>query len=180
MVIFCFSSTDSQEKVYFFTGLHGWQRKCLVDLLDFNGPASQQLSMVDHEGVLSGNMTSITVADQLSLTLSILRRAWTYKEASYMFGVSSKTASSVFKTWLMFIFYTFNDMRDRMYTKRCDFTLPLPKCFNNDLLRNVRIILDCTEVKIEGSTNYEEQGNTYRYVEMLRFSTLHSTLIKYK
>ena len=144
----------------------------MVELLDSNGPASQQLAMVDHEGVLSGNMTSITVADQLSLTLSILRRAWTYKEAAYMFGVSPRIASSVFKTWLMFIYYTFNDMRDRIYTKRSDFTLPLPKCFNNDLLRNVRIILDCTEVKIEGSTNYEEQGNTYRYICILHYTVL--------
>ena len=61
----------------------------------------------------------------------------------------------------MFVYYKFNDIRDRMYLKRADMPLPLPKCFNNNLLRNVRIILDGTECKIEGSRNYEEQGNTY-------------------
>ena len=118
--------------------------------------------MIDHvTNATSGNMKSISVEDQFSLMLSILRRGWTYIETGYMFNVSDETAACVFKTWLMFVFRKFDDIRDQMYTKRSDFTQPLPECFRNELLKDVRIILDATEVKIEGSINYEEQGNTH-------------------
>ena len=98
--------------------------------------------MVDHPtNAISGNMKSISVEDQFSLMLCILRRGWTYTEAGYMFNINVQIASSVFKTWLLFMYRKFGDIRDQMYTKRSDIPQPLPKCFRNDLLKDVRIIV---------------------------------------
>ena len=72
------------------------------------------LTMID--GGKSGNL-AISVECQFLLTLAILRRDFDYTEAAHIFGIATKEnaqsdqsykrVSSIFKTWLFFIYRKF-------------------------------------------------------------------------
>ena len=49
-----------------------------------------------------------------------------------------------------------------MFTKLEDIMKPLPKVFRCRLLRKIRGLMDCTEVRCEIPGNYEEAGDAYR------------------
>ena len=38
---------------------------------------------------------------------------------------------------------------------------PLPRAFRNPLLNKTRVVIDATEIEIESSVNYRQQGNIY-------------------
>ena len=152
-----------EKKVLFFTGFDFGTRAVLWEFL---GEAKFSLTIFGYKNkkknpILSGKMRCISVEDQFFLFLIIFRRNLTYQEAGWLFGVSTTVATNVFKTWLNFLYFKFKDMKDEMFTRRQDLPKPLPRAFRNKLLRNTRIVIDCTEIQIEGSSNFNQQGNMY-------------------
>ena len=91
-----------------------------------------------------------------------MKRAFTYQEASYFFNIEPDLASSIFKTMLQFVYCKFHENRGEMFTKLEDIVKPLPKIFRCRLLRKVRGLMDCTEIRVESPRNYEEAGDSYR------------------
>ena len=89
----------------------------------------------------------------------IFRRNKSFLECSQLFfGLSLGLIGEVFHTWLQFVYYKFMDLN--IFTERKD--LPeLPKPFRNPLLRDCRVVIDCTELKCENTTNYTQQGDLY-------------------
>ena len=63
--------------------------------------------------------------------------------------MSAKTVSCVFKTWIRFLYVTFEDeeFKERMKVKRVDIPT-LPKAFRNDVLKDCRYVIDCTEIEV--------------------------------
>ena len=60
----------------------------------------------------------------------------------------------------MFAYQKFKDIKVQMFAERS--ALPgLPKCFNKKLLGRTRVVIDCTELLIQTSSDYEQQGNQY-------------------
>ena len=96
------NKTDSKK----FTGLDAYDRD---NLWQFLGDAKYHLRMIDHQDeCLSGEMSSLSVKCQFLLTLMILRRNYDYSEAGQLFGgVSARIVSSVFKTWIIFMWRKF-------------------------------------------------------------------------
>ena len=58
------------------------------------------------------------------------------------------------------MYLQFSEIRDAMYVTR-DVHKPLPSHFKNALLREVRIVIDCTEIFCESSGDYSQAGNMY-------------------
>ena len=48
-----------------------------------------------------------------------------------------------------------------MFPPRSRFEGEIPKPFDNPLLRNVRVVIDCTEVFVENSSDTKEAGNLF-------------------
>jgi hypothetical protein len=141
----------SPKKFYFYTGLT--QSEFDV-LLCFLGPEAESLKMWGRGGV------KMLPKFQLALTMIRLRQVSTHIDLSYRFKIGTKTVGNVFVTWIQFLYMKFDALRDKMFTPRSHHK-PLPKSFQNSLLRNVRVVIDCTEFYIESSGDFKQQGNLY-------------------
>ena len=93
----------------------------------------------------------------------IWRRGYDFIECAYFFKLSRTTVSRVFATWSQFIFkkFTDNEFRKRMCVRRQDLPQPLPVPFQNDTLKNIRFVGDCTSISIQKPGNYELQSITW-------------------
>jgi hypothetical protein len=142
---------SSPAKFYFYTGLTVPEFDVL---LQFLGPEADSLQMWGKGGV------KMDPRFQLALTLMRLRQVSTHIDLSYRFKIGTKTVGNVFVTWIQFMYARFGVLRDRMNCPRSHHK-PLPQSFRNPLLRNVRIVIDCTEFYIESSSDFKQQGNLY-------------------
>jgi len=70
-------------------------------------------------------------------------------EFADIYGLPYKTVSSVFKTWLIFMFRKFGDSewRKAMFVETQNLPQP-PKPFQNDYLKNVRVVIDTTSIEV--------------------------------
>ena len=149
---------DSEKRAKFYSGLTKWNHETLWNFL---GRAKNRLKIIDTK-TTSGRMTKMCVESQFLMTLMILRKGYEYTDVALTYKISRKTVARVFKTWLMFLYFKFGDLRNAMFTRKCDLMKPLPTVFQNEKLKEVRVIIDCTEIQIESVRNFKNQGNIYR------------------
>jgi hypothetical protein len=150
---------QDEKKAKFFTGLNKEQR---ASLYDFLGEAKEMLTIIGRKPpTMTGALRSLSVKCQFLMTLMILRRNKTYQEVAMLFDVTTSVVSEVFKTWLQFIYCKFQDFKQSMFTKRSDIKKPLPFAFQNQLFKNIRVIIDCTEIEIEDTDNFDQHGNRH-------------------
>ena len=149
---------ESPKKAKFYTGL---TKTCRDSLWEFLGKAKSQLSII-HTQQTSGKLRTMCIESQFLMTLMILRRGYDYLDVAYTYHMSKNTVARVFKTWLMFFYVKFKDIQDKMFTQKKDLMTPLPEVFCNETLKDVRVVIDCTEIPLQNVENYKNQGNIYR------------------
>jgi hypothetical protein len=149
----------SKYSAYFYTGLTAEQRRVLWNFL---GEAKDFLTIFKTKRV-SGKLRTMTVKSQFLLTLFILRRGRKYADISYHFHIGAQLVSRIFKTWIQFIYQNFYDIRDTMFVRKCDVKKPLPRHFRNNLCRDTRVVIDCTEIQVENASNFRQQGAMYSH-----------------
>ena len=86
--------TNDDAGVNFYTGLETLTKFYFV--LRTLGPAAHCLNYIYHK------VSNISIPDQFFLVLCKLRRHTTNFELSRLFGVSEKTVSNIFFTWILF------------------------------------------------------------------------------
>ena len=146
-----------EDVAQFYTGFSKRQREILWDFL---GQAKYHLTIIGPRPRPNTSLEKASVQCQFLLFLMIFRRNKTFKECGLLFDMSPTLIGEIFHTWLQFIYYKFLDMNEQLFVKRKD--LPkLPKCFRNPLLRKCRVVIDCTELKCESTTNYTQLGDLY-------------------
>ena len=96
--------------------------------------------------------------NQLFLTLIKLRRGKDNTEIAFLFGINDKTVSSIFNTFLRFLYFMFKDLD--LWCPRAVVNLHMPAGFKN-AFPNTRTILDATECRIEKPSNVADQVATY-------------------
>ena len=101
----------------------------------------------------------VTPKNQLLLTLMKLRQAFPNKDLAYRFKISESTVSTIIITWVQFLFKQTEGLRRRMFPSQELIKEHLPRCFSS--FKNVRVIIDCFEIRTQSSRNFEEQGNMY-------------------
>lgn len=149
---------ESEEKAQYYTGLDKTSRDAIWNFL---GEAKDHLHIFGTKKLTSGKMKKLSVSDQFLLTLFKLRCNYPYADLEYRYGVNRKTLARVFKTWLQFMFLKFKAIEKRMFTLKSDLPQPLPKAFMNSLLKDTRVVIDCSELFIESSSDFEAQGNVF-------------------
>jgi hypothetical protein len=147
----------SPQRAFFYTGLTDEHRKILWDFL---GDIKDKLQIYKVRAK-SGDIRTISVKSQFLLTLLILRRNRKFTDCALHFNLGKVLVGRVFKTWLQFLYYKFKDLQDIMFIKKAHISKPLPKHFQNPLCREVRVVIDCTEIFIENSNDFDEQGNKF-------------------
>jgi hypothetical protein len=145
-------------KFKFFVGLNEQEFETLFEFLSPDEASLQRWGA--EEPKTKKRRKNILMRCQLAMTLWRLRRGTTLTELSYHFEVDSHTVGKIFSTWIQFLFCKFSLLRDQMFVPR-SYHLPLPSVFQNSLLKNTRIVIDCSEILTESSRHYKQQGNIY-------------------
>ncbi|XP_066919410.1 uncharacterized protein [Clytia hemisphaerica] len=149
----------SEEKTKYFIGL---SRKHFWSLYNFLGDAKFNLTYWNssYSRNSSTRKFSIPIPNQLFITLLRLRRGFNLYTMAHFYSVSETTISTIFNTWIMFLFHHFKSLgNDILFPERQVFKKTLPKVFRP--FKNVRASIDCTELKCEAPRDYKRQGNMY-------------------
>ena len=107
----------------------------------------------------TGRNSTLSVAEQLFITLLRLRCGFNIVTLAYFSQVSEYTIRTIFTTWIMFLFKDFQTMKFMIFPERQAYRKTLPKVFRP--FKNIRASIDCTEFKCEMPRNYSQQGNFY-------------------
>lgn len=140
----------NDEMIHFYTGLENKEKFCMV--LRTLGPAQDCLM---YHGDIS---PSISVGNQFLLTLTKLRRHQTNLELSMLFGVTRKQVSSIFITWVNFMYHQWKEIcwwPDRETT-----SYYMPEGFKAEFPKT-RTIIDGTEIKIRKPAKPRAQQCTF-------------------
>lgn len=148
----------SNSKAKYYTGITKVQREALWNFL---GEAKYHLRIINTKKTTSTSLRKLTVEDQFLLTLFKLRCNYTFKDIGFRHAVNPRMLSNIFKSWLQLLFVKFKSIEDRMFTLYDDLPKPLPKAFNNSLLKYTRVVIDCSELFIESTSDFEAQGNIF-------------------
>lgn len=150
---------DSTASAFFYTGLKEEHRNILWDFL---GDAKTNLTIFKTNRK-SSELRSLSVKSQFLLTLLILRRDRKFSDCAFHFKIGKVLVGRVFKTWIQFMYQKFKDIKDIMFVKKKDIKKPLPVHFQNPLCRDVRVVIDCTEIFIENASDFKEQGHKFSH-----------------
>lgn len=148
---------ESNKSFKFYTGV---SKNVFEVIWNFLGPARESVDVWKTNNEKRRNMRNLSANEQLILTFVRLNKNYSFTDLSFRLGLSVPLISNVFSSWIMLLYKKFDELRGDMYVSRKRHK-PLPKAFRNALLRNTRIVLDCTEIYTESSTNFKQQGNMY-------------------
>ena len=106
-----------------------------------------------------GPKRKLSPKNELFMTLMRLRMEFLHEDLAYRFGVSTTMVSRVILTWVQFLYKSFDVLKDAMFTDRDYVRKNMPKSFKK--YKNIRCIIDCTEVFVQQPRNFGKQGNCY-------------------
>ena len=131
---------DDSKVINYYTGLDDYEHVMFV--FHLLGPAAFELNY----GSCASKMNVLDPRDAFFLTLIKLRRNTPNFELAVMFGISEASVSRIFLTWLNFLYFEMKEWNiSPADGKESD----------------VKIILDCTEIRIDRPSNPTLQQATY-------------------
>jgi hypothetical protein len=162
MILFSYKTLKSDPaKFKYFTGMRLYYFEALYKYLNPN--IIKNLKYKNNNNVSTpkkDRKSKLSDKDLLVLTLMRLRRGYSEDELAYFFKTSQQYVSVILYTWLQFLYVSFLPLKQGMFvTKEQIKSQKLPYCFK--FFKNIRVVLDCTEFKIEHPSNFGQQGNTY-------------------
>ena len=123
----------------------------------------------------------MSLQNELFLTLMRLRLGLLHQDLVYRFKTNTRQVSTIILTWIQLLYKQFGTIRNLMFSTRDKVRQHLPKCFKK--YKNIRCIIDCTEVHVQSPGNFEAQGNQYSshkgqttYKFWLHCLSMHQTL----
>ena len=133
--------------VQYYTGFDDYEHfQFLFALL---GPAASNLTY---------QCSHLSPQDQLFLTLMKLRQAKDNQELALFFKISMSTVSSVFNTWVNFLYFQLQEID--FWPSREVVNEHMPKHFG-ELFKNTRVILDATEIPVQKPSKVDDQSATF-------------------
>ena len=101
----------------------------------------------------------MSLQNELFLTLMRLRLGLLHQDLAYCFKTNTRQVSTIILTWIQLLYKQFGTIWNLMFSTRDKVRQHLPKCFKK--YKNIRCIIDCTEVHVQSPGNFEAQGNQY-------------------
>ncbi|XP_071481997.1 uncharacterized protein [Diadema antillarum] len=106
----------------------------------------------------SGPRRKLQLKDEFLLVLMRLRLDLTVQFLALLFGIVSSTCSQIITTWLRFLAMTLKPLI--VWPNRSSISLNMPIQFRKHC-RNIRSIIDCTEIFIERPRSLDLQASTW-------------------
>lgn len=82
-----------------------------------------------------------------------------HEDLAYRFEISVPLVSRIVITWIQFLYKQFSVLKEVMFPERSHIRQHLPKSFKK--YKDIRCIIDCTEVFVQQPMNFGKQGNCY-------------------
>lgn len=101
--------------------------------------------------------TKLVLQDEMLLTLTKLKQNPGMEDLAYRFGISISLVTKIFHVWLDALYCALSAL---IIWPTTDY-LQLPDAFNNDRFKNVRCIIDCTEIFIDRPRGLKARAQTY-------------------
>ncbi|XP_031555525.1 uncharacterized protein LOC116292366 [Actinia tenebrosa] len=163
----CFESDD--KAIRHHTGVYNWQvfRHLFEFLKERTTHLNYWRSARDAEKHFAydvkhkkrqGRPRYLKVIDELFLTLVHSRHDFTLRHLSFLFKISTATASRVFLTWINFLYLEFGAIP--IWQSRILNDEAMPVAFKEKYF-NTRCILDCTEIKINKPSSLRAQSQCF-------------------
>ena len=148
---FGFDYASQDDKVFkFYTGLRLEDFKDLLFIIGDSGENMDYsgIARSTHEGRDSshGSGRKMSKENELFMTLCKLRHNFPESDLAARFNISQSTVSRVFRTWVLCLAYTFEEMD--IWPSREHVNKFMPKVFQ-DAYPTTRVIIDATEFPIE-------------------------------
>lgn len=101
----------------------------------------------------------LTPQDELLMTLLRLRRGIPLRDLKVLFNISEGHASRIVYTWVRVMSLEFKKLEELMFVSTRAQDDSRPKCFEQ--FQNLRVIIDCTEFRIQTPNNLDHRRNSY-------------------
>lgn len=146
------------KKSKFYTSL---THEEIIILHNFVNPDNKNVTGKNDEEKKSNNChKKLTSIQQLILVLIRLRVGLLVEDLAFRFEISTTLVSKTIKFWIQFLYDEFTrNLKPFMFPSRKKIAETLPKTFKS--LKNIRVIVDCTEFQCQSPSNFEHQGNLY-------------------
>lgn len=138
------------KTMHYYTGLETYEKFVMV--LDTLGSAAYQLNY------FLGKKPTLSIEDQFFLTLVKLRVHPPHQELSILFGISEKEVSSIFVTWVNFMYLQWSELN--WWPSRELVSYFMPSDFRAKY-GNTRVTVDGTECPINKPTQPVAQQATF-------------------
>ena len=161
---------NDDNQFRFYTGLKYFQ---FVTLWEFLGPSATKLTYwsTTQKGNTKtagkspskrpGPARKLSPQNELFLTLVRLRCGLLNRDLAFRFCIAESTVSDIVTTWVQFLYLQFSRIRAEMFPDRHVTAKNLPNCFKNKMLKNIRVIIDCSELHVQSPRDFGRQGNLY-------------------
>ena len=153
----CFSVQKLLEKsdqpFRYYTGFDYVRFKTIFDILV---PNPEKIPLRYKRSLSKANR--ISLEDQLLLVLVKLRHDFDFKHLSFLFDISSQSASDIFADWINYMFFTFSSIPIWPHRDVIQNHMP-PGCKKD--FPNTVVILDATEIKIQKPSSLRTQSQVY-------------------
>ena len=102
-----------------------------------------------------GRRRAMSLKNELLLTLMRLRFGLLHQDLAYRFKTNTRQVSTIILTWIQLLYKQFGTIWNLMFSTRDKVRRHLRKRFKK--YKNIRCIIDCTEVHVQSTGNFEAQ-----------------------
>ncbi|XP_044588536.1 uncharacterized protein LOC123267764 [Cotesia glomerata] len=152
------SLKNNSKKCKFYTSLEYDE---IVILHNFVNPDCKSVTdKIGQEKKSNNCIKKLTSIQELILVLIRLRVGTLVEDLAFRFDISTTLVSKTIKSWIQHLYdeFTYN-LKPFMFPSKKKLAETLPKTFKS--LKNIRVIVDCTEFQCQSPSNFEHQGNLY-------------------
>lgn len=153
------------EDIRFWTGFYSykalmvfWDTMILPNISEINIKYYGTKNAADSMGDKRGPSRQLAQIDELFMTLVKMKQGSANKDLAERFKVSDSHVSNIFITWVNIMYHVFGQVDIWMSRKKVRKTMP--PCFKS-LYKDVRVVIDCTEIKLEKPSDLEAQAASY-------------------
>ena len=142
----------------YFCGLSIEQFNAVINLLGRENCSSLKYGNIGTKKSPKKKLTTkLSIEDKLMMTLIRIRRGFTESEIAYFYKTTQASVSRIISTWIQFLYLEFKRYSRIMFD--CKSRRNIPRCYKP--FKNLKVIIDCTEIFIETPGDFRQQGNTY-------------------
>ncbi|XP_061162591.1 uncharacterized protein LOC133200491 [Saccostrea echinata] len=158
--------TTDPQLINFYTGFKDYETlKCLYNALQPTAATMIRWTQMQRHSSNTENMKlnairneALPLIDQFFMFLCRVRQGFPEQDLAVRFNISQPSVSRILITWSNYLYTMLGSLP--IWPPRCVIDSNMPKCFKESY-PHVRVILDCTEIKVQTPSSKVLNSETY-------------------